>query len=75
VRSLAVLALALSLCACGFVDQILADGPSAPSNKVYLGRADVIFVPARETHRYECIQPPLLCTHSGVNFECRCSLP
>jgi hypothetical protein len=72
VRSLIVVALGLSLGACGLLDQSLSSGPSLNRNTVYLNPEDVISVSGRDTSRYACVGQPLLCVHRGVDFECRC---
>ena len=71
-RSLIVLVFTLPLGACSFLDQILFSGPSLNPNKVYLNRADVVSVSARETYRFACVDQPLLCVQRGMTFECRC---
>jgi hypothetical protein len=72
VRSVVVLALALSLGGCGYLDRMLAAGPSSGSNQVYLGRLDVIHVARRDTYRYACLNGPMLCEERGIDFTCRC---
>jgi hypothetical protein len=72
VRTCSLLALTLLLGACGFLDQLEFGGPSLNPNKVYLNRADVVTVGARETYRYACVDRALLCVSRGVGFECRC---
>ena len=62
----------LLLGACGSLDRIYLDGPSWNPNKIYLNRADVVAVGARETHRYACPDRPLLCVSRGVGFDCHC---
>lgn len=71
-RICCLLALTLLLGACGFLDQIQRHGPSLSPNKIYLNRADVITVGAREANRYACVDPPLLCVSRGIGFDCRC---
>jgi hypothetical protein len=72
VRICSLLALTLLLGACGFLDQIYIDGPSLNPNKIYLNRADIVTVGARETSRYACVDRPLECVSRGVGFDCRC---
>ncbi len=72
VRICSLLALTLLLGACGFLDRIYLDGPSSNPNKIYLNRADVVSVAARETNRYACRDRPLQCVSRGVGFDCRC---
>ena len=71
-RICVLLALALLLGACGFLDQIYLDGPSLNPNKIYLNRMDVVTVAARDTYRYACVDRPLLCVSHGIGLECRC---
>lgn len=70
-RGCSILALALLLGACGFLDQMQLGGPSY-SNKIYLSRSDVISVGVRETDRYACVNGPLMCTSRGIGFDCHC---
>jgi hypothetical protein len=48
------------------------NGPSFDPNKIYLSPAELVSVSARQTHRYACDGPPLLCVQRGIDFECRC---
>jgi len=72
-RSITVIVLALALSACSVLDGLQFNAaPRLDPNKVYLNRADLVHVGPRETHRFACVNPPLLCEQHGVGFECRC---
>ena len=72
VRSCSLLALALLLGGCGFLDRIQLGGPSYNPNKIYLSRTDSVSVGTRETHRYACFNGPLMCVSRGIDLDCRC---
>lgn len=72
VRSLVLLSVTLFLGACGFLDQAQLGGASYNSNNIYLNRTDVVTIGTRETHRYACVDGPLMCVSRGVGFDCRC---
>ena len=71
-RSFIMLTLVVPLGACAVLDEINFGGSSLDPNKIYLNRADVVSVSARQTYRYACVAPPLLCVQHGLTFECRC---
>jgi len=72
VRSCSLLALTLLLGGCGFLDQFQLDGPSYNPNKIYLSPTDIVSVGTRETHRYACVNGPLMCVARGIDFDCQC---
>jgi hypothetical protein len=72
VRSIVVIVLALSLCACSILDSFEFGGSSLDPNKIYLTPTESVTVAPRNTHRYACIDAPLLCVQHGIAFECRC---
>ncbi len=72
VRSILVIVLASLLNACSILDRINFDPPSLDPSKIYLSPTSVVSVAARQTHRYACVDRPLLCINRGVEFECRC---
>ena len=68
-----VIALALVTGACSLLDQLRINGPARlDPNRVYLNRADVVRVGARETNRFACVNAPLTCYQRGIEFECSC---
>jgi hypothetical protein len=72
VRSTVVIAFALAASACSVLEQIDFGGSRLDRNKVYLNATDVVVASPRETHRYACVDRPLLCVQHGIGFECRC---
>lgn len=71
-RSIVVIVLALSGSACSFLDQLNFGGSGLDPSKIYLSQTDVVSVSPRETYRYACASPPMLCVQRGLDFECRC---
>ncbi|HEY3517085.1 MAG TPA: hypothetical protein VGL98_08555 [Gammaproteobacteria bacterium] len=71
-RSCSLLALTLLLGGCGFLDQLELGGSSYNPNKIYLSRTDSVSIGTRETHRYACVNGPLMCVSRGVDFDCHC---
>ena len=71
-RSILVVVLAPLLGACSVLDRIDFNAPSFDPSKIYLSPAELVSVSPRQTHRYACTGPPLLCEQRGVDFECRC---
>jgi hypothetical protein len=67
VRTILAIAGGVSLTACsGFGSSTLNP------NKIYLSPASVVSVAPRESHRYACATPPMVCMQHGFSFECRC---
>lgn len=71
-RSILVIVLVPLLGACSVLDRMDFNGPSFDPNKIYLSSAEPVSVSPRNTHRYACTSPPLLCVQRGTEFECRC---
>ena len=71
-RSTIVLVLGLALSACSALGQFNFGAPSLNPNKIYLDQTSVVRVSPRESHRYACVNPPLLCVQHGLGLECRC---
>jgi len=72
-RHVVVIVLATALSGCSFLDQLQLNGPQRlDPSKVYLNRADVVYVGPRETQRFACAGGPLVCSLRGVEFECSC---
>ena len=71
-RSTIALVLFFALTACSVLDQIKFGGPSLNPNRIYLDQTTVARVSPRETHRYACVNPPLVCVQHGMDLECRC---
>jgi hypothetical protein len=66
VRTILAVAGGVSLTGCsGF-------GSTLNSNKIYLSPASVVSVAPRESHRYACAAPPMVCVQHGFSLECRC---
>jgi hypothetical protein len=73
VRVLATLAALATLGGCSVLDQINLNGPARlDPNKVYLGTGRVNSLSARETGRYACVGPPMICVQRGIGFDCSC---
>jgi hypothetical protein len=72
VRSILVIVVALLLNACSFIGRMDFNAPSLDPSKIYLNATTVVSVSRRESYRYACIDPPLLCVQHGLGFECRC---
>ena len=71
-RSTLAIVLVPLLGACSVLDRMDFNGPSFDPNKIYLSPPELVAVSPRQTHRYACAGPPLLCVQRGVDFECRC---
>ena len=71
-RGILVVVLAPLLGACSVLDRMNLNAPTFDPNKIYLSPAELVSVSPRQTYRYACVSPPLLCVHRGVDFECRC---
>lgn len=66
-RIIIAIAIGVALAACsGF------GSPSLNPNKIYLSPTTVVSVAPRESHRYACATPPMLCVQHGSSLECRC---
>jgi len=72
VRTAISLVLVLTLSACSVFDQIDFGRAGLDPNKVYLSQTSVVRVSPRESYRYACVNPPLVCVQHGIGLECRC---
>jgi len=67
VRTIFAIAGGVSLTACtGF------SSPTLNPNKIYLSSTATVSVAPRESHRYACAAPPMVCVQHGFSLECRC---
>ena len=48
------------------------DTPTFSSNKIFVSPASVVTIAPRESHRYACANPPMVCVQHGFSLECRC---
>jgi hypothetical protein len=72
VRSAISLVFVLALSACSVLDQIHFGGSRLDPNRIYLSQTSVVRVSSRESYRYACVNPPLVCVQHGIGLECRC---
>ncbi len=72
-RCLPAIMLAVALGGCGFLDELdFSRSGTLNPHRIYLSPATVVSVASRDTNRYACATPPLVCVQHGMRFDCHC---